>query len=65
MTCRCGHERAAHRHYRAGSDCGLCNCHDWSPRRWWSRLHAWLYAGFLVTPEQAERAERARRHWGL
>jgi hypothetical protein len=22
--CRCGHERAAHEHYRAGSDCALC-----------------------------------------
>ncbi|HEX3780857.1 MAG TPA: hypothetical protein VHX38_14410 [Pseudonocardiaceae bacterium] len=22
--CRCGHPRAAHRHYRKGSDCALC-----------------------------------------
>jgi hypothetical protein len=25
-TCRCGHDRPAHQHYRAGSDCGLCDC---------------------------------------
>lgn len=25
-TCRCGHDRAAHEHYRAGSDCPLCDC---------------------------------------
>ena len=22
--CRCGHPYAAHEHYRAGTDCGLC-----------------------------------------
>lgn len=22
--CRCGHERDAHEHYRAGTDCGVC-----------------------------------------
>lgn len=22
--CRCGHERDAHDHYRAGTDCGVC-----------------------------------------
>ena len=25
-TCRCGHPRTAHQHYRAGSDCALCDC---------------------------------------
>lgn len=25
-TCVCGHEAAAHRHYRPGTDCGLCGC---------------------------------------
>ncbi|WP_226359484.1 MULTISPECIES: hypothetical protein [unclassified Pseudonocardia] len=27
--CRCGHERDAHDHYRAGTDCGVCgtSCH--------------------------------------
>ena len=25
-TCRCGHDRTAHQHYRAGTDCGLCDC---------------------------------------
>jgi hypothetical protein len=23
-TCVCGHARAAHEHYRKGSDCGVC-----------------------------------------
>lgn len=23
-ACRCGHAKAAHEHYRRGSDCGLC-----------------------------------------
>jgi len=23
-VCRCGHDRAAHEHYRRGSDCGAC-----------------------------------------
>lgn len=22
--CRCGHQREAHEHYRAGTDCSLC-----------------------------------------
>lgn len=25
-TCRCGHARTAHQHYRAGTDCALCDC---------------------------------------
>jgi hypothetical protein len=24
--CTCGHAGSAHRHYRRGSDCGLCLC---------------------------------------
>lgn len=24
--CTCGHPRAAHEHYRRGSDCALCSC---------------------------------------
>lgn len=24
--CRCGHDRAAHAHYRRGADCALCGC---------------------------------------
>jgi hypothetical protein len=24
MTCRCGHSRTTHDHYRAGTDCGAC-----------------------------------------
>jgi hypothetical protein len=23
-VCRCGHQQAAHEHYRRGSDCGVC-----------------------------------------
>ena len=26
MTCECGHDRKAHEHYRAGTDCSLCTC---------------------------------------
>ena len=29
--CTCGHDREAHRHYRRGSDCALCDCPKWSP----------------------------------
>lgn len=24
--CTCGHEKAAHQHYRRGTDCALCTC---------------------------------------
>jgi hypothetical protein len=24
--CRCGHAADAHRHYRSGTDCALCDC---------------------------------------
>lgn len=24
--CVCGHPRAAHEHYRSGTDCALCDC---------------------------------------
>lgn len=27
LFCVCGHERDAHRHYRAGSNCALCDCY--------------------------------------
>jgi len=38
VLCRCGHDRAAHQHYRSGTDCALCDCRRWSPRRWpWRR----------------------------
>jgi hypothetical protein len=30
VLCRCGHDRMAHRHYRRGSDCALCDCGRWS-----------------------------------
>jgi hypothetical protein len=40
--CVCGHPRRAHEHYRAGSDCSLCE-HAGCPRfrpatRWWQRI---------------------------
>lgn len=25
-VCACGHPETAHQHYRAGTDCALCNC---------------------------------------
>jgi hypothetical protein len=34
----CRHSRDAHRHYRPGSDCALCECPRWSP---WN-LVPWL-----------------------
>jgi len=37
--CGCGHDRDAHTHYRAGTDCALCACQRWAPPRWW-RLRA-------------------------
>lgn len=34
MTCRCGHPRDVHAHYRAGCDCGACPCPRYRrPRR--------------------------------
>jgi len=32
LRCRCGHQLRAHRHYRPGSDCGLCECPRWTRR---------------------------------
>ncbi|MBT2501644.1 hypothetical protein [Curtobacterium sp. ISL-83] len=32
-TCVCGHEQAAHEHYRPGSDCALCDCPKYRRRR--------------------------------
>jgi hypothetical protein len=29
-TCTCGHQPEAHQHYRPGSDCGMCECPQWS-----------------------------------
>jgi hypothetical protein len=28
-VCACGHDRAAHAHYRPGSDCAVCDCSRW------------------------------------
>jgi hypothetical protein len=30
-VCVCGHGREAHRHYRRGTDCALCDCPRWRP----------------------------------
>lgn len=35
MTCRCGHDRDAHRHYTPGTYCGLCDCQQYRPRAPW------------------------------
>jgi hypothetical protein len=35
LLCGCGHERSAHRHYRGGSDCALCDCPRWSAASAW------------------------------
>lgn len=32
--CSCGHVRAAHEHYRRGTDCALCGCGRYRGRRW-------------------------------
>ena len=37
-VCVCGHERVAHRHYRKGTDCGLCACSRYAKRR---RIFRW------------------------
>ena len=34
-VCRCGHERPGHTHFRRGTDCALCDCGRWAPKRWW------------------------------
>ena len=31
LRCGCRHGRDAHRHYRPGSDCALCECPRWAP----------------------------------
>lgn len=33
VPCACGHEHAAHTHYRRGSECALCDCPRWRPNR--------------------------------
>jgi len=37
--CVCGHDRQAQRHYRPGSDCGVCSCPRWRRPflRWFRR----------------------------
>jgi hypothetical protein len=36
-TCRCGHDKSAHEHYRKGTECSVCECARFR-RRWWSLL---------------------------
>lgn len=47
-TCVCGHPRAAHEHYRRGTDCTLCGpqaCPRFRPQRWWRRRRTTPAAG--------------------
>jgi hypothetical protein len=43
-VCVCGHGRAAHTHYRPGSDCALCNCdrYRFAVLGWFTRSRAVL-----------------------
>jgi hypothetical protein len=36
-SCRCGHGKRAHQHYRRGTDCALCGCGSFS-RPWLTLL---------------------------
>jgi hypothetical protein len=29
LRCTCGHYQESHKHYRAGSNCALCDCHQY------------------------------------
>lgn len=33
VTCVCAHGQDAHEHYRPGTDCALCDCPRYRPRR--------------------------------
>ncbi|SDI77706.1 hypothetical protein SAMN05444157_0108 [Frankineae bacterium MT45] len=42
QTCKCGHGRDAHEHFRAGSDCGECSatvCNRFRRARFAHRTH--------------------------
>jgi len=48
--CVCGHERVAHEHYRAGSDCAVCDCRRYRTllrayRQW--RKYREIYTGLI------------------
>jgi len=36
-VCTCGHQRAAHEHYRKGTDCALCDCTKYRAPSWFPR----------------------------
>ncbi len=38
VPCLCGHDHLAHRHYRPRSECSLCECPRWRPKRGLRRL---------------------------
>jgi hypothetical protein len=38
VPCLCGHDHIAHRHYRPRSECSLCECPRWRPKRGLRRL---------------------------
>ena len=45
VPCTCGHNYAAHRHYRSGGECAPCRCPDWRPTRGLRRVVALLRVG--------------------
>jgi hypothetical protein len=59
--CTCGHPRGAHRHYRRGTDCALCDCSRWSPSRWWRRFLARPVCLGRVSPRAPRSGLRAPR----
>ncbi|MGB5113372.1 MAG: hypothetical protein WBO08_17845 [Mycobacterium sp.] len=60
-TCRCGHERTAHDHYRSGSECALCppgECAHFN-RRSKGRLAGWLIFLFRHSSRDAQVGDSA------
>ena len=47
-VCRCGHSRVYHDHYRAGSDCSLCECRSFRIGQHWSRVIAVAFLLALI-----------------
>jgi hypothetical protein len=47
IHCRCGHARAAHEHYRRGTDCALCpgDCPRYRPVLDVGAVKTWLRGG--------------------
>jgi hypothetical protein len=49
--CACGHDRQAHRHYRRGTDCALCDCQRW---RSWRGLRQLLGRSSSDSPRELD-----------